>query len=606
MTTVLERKPLFAHIQILRAIAVGMVVGFHMGWPGFSFGYLGVDIFFVISGFLMFQIYSELESNRVRSFYFRRLKRLLPAYLLVSLATTLIFFLVVLPFERVSLVTQNLYANFLISNFYYWTENQYFVSGGLRPLLTFWSLALELQFYLIFPIIFILVKKYKQLFFLIILFSALLHILLNMISPETAFFLLPARLWEFLIGTAVAAKMNSRVANTYFWPRIFHLLSLLMILMVVLFPFAKDIQAFYSNFIVVLITSFLLKIGFALGENRGFIRRILLMVGKYSYSIYLVHLPIICLICYQPFSGNLKPGDNLKLNLFCILLIIIFAYLVFHFMENPFRQIKKFRTLLSLYLPFFMIAVLSFALVHTYKNIATSLELQKISFSQENRTVFRCGTISRIEILHKITNGAESCLLSTNNQGKRYLLIGNSYADSIKSALSSTLEESGNSLYILRDNLWLNSANSTIAKNEINRRDIDVVVLHSRAGVQDEQAFKEMVKFIKEQKKKLIIIGPTPDYEYSIPLQIYKKLKFNEKLEVKNITYYEELFKKEIRFSKSISNGDSIVYLDALKAFCIPDCQIRDQTSGNLFYFDGGHLTLTGASFLISRLGASF
>ena len=606
MTTVLERKPLFAHIQILRAIAVGMVVGFHMGWPGFSFGYLGVDIFFVISGFLMFQIYSELESNRVRSFYFRRLKRLLPAYLLVSLATTLIFFLVVLPFERVSLVTQNLYANFLISNFYYWTENQYFVSGGLRPLLTFWSLALELQFYLIFPIIFIIVKKYKQLFFLIILFSALLHILLNMTSPETAFFLLPARLWEFLIGTAIAAKMNSRVANTYFWPRIFHLLSLLMVLMVVLFPFAKDIQAFYSNFIVVLITSFLLKIGFALGENRGFIRRILLMVGKYSYSIYLVHLPIICLICYQPFSGNLKPGDNLKLNLFCILLIIIFAYLVFHFMENPFRQIKKFRTLLSLYLPFFMIAVLSFALVHTYKNIATSLELQKISFSQENRTVFRCGTISRIEILHKITNGAESCLLSTNNQGKRYLLIGNSYADSIKSALSSTLEESGNSLYILRDNLWLNSANSTIAKNEINRRDIDVVVLHSRAGVQDEQAFKEMVKFIKEQKKKLIIIGPTPDYEYSIPLQIYKKLKFNEKLEVKNITYYEELFKKEIRFSKSISNGDSIVYLDALKAFCIPDCQIRDQTSGNLFYFDGGHLTLTGASFLISRLGASF
>jgi hypothetical protein len=427
-----------------------------------------------------------------------------------------------------------------------------------------------------------------------------------MISPETAFFLLPARLWEFLIGTAVAVKMNSRVANKSFWPKIFHLLSLLMILMVVLFPFAKDIQSFYSNFVVVVITSFLLRIGFALDENKGFIRRILLIVGKYSYSIYLVHLPIICLICYQPFSGNLKPGDNLILNLFCILLIIIFAYLVFHFMENPFRQIKKFRILLSLYLPFLMIAVLSFALVHTYKNIATSLELQKISFSQENRTLFRCGTISRIEILHKITNGAESCLLSTNKQGKRYLLIGNSYADSIKSALNSKIEEGKNSLYILRDNQWLNSTNLTIAKNEINNLDIDVVVLHSKGGVQDEQAFKEMADFIEEQKKKLIIIGPIPDYEYSIPLQMYKKLKFSEKLEVKNITYYEELFKKEIRFSKSISNGDSVVYLDALKAFCLPDCQIRDQASGNLFYFDGGHLTVTGASFLVSRLRASF
>ena len=244
MTSVLEKKPLFAHIQILRAIAVVMVVGFHMGWPGFSFGYLGVDIFFVISGFLMFQIYSELESNRIRSFYFRRLKRLLPAYLFVSLITTLIIFLVILPFERVSLVTQNLYANVLISNFYYWTENQYFVSGGLRPLLTFWSLALELQFYLIFPIFFIIVKKYNKLIFLIILFSALLHILLNMISPETAFFILPARLWEFLTGTAIAVKMNSQITNTYLGPRIFHLASLLLILLVILFPFAKDIQAF--------------------------------------------------------------------------------------------------------------------------------------------------------------------------------------------------------------------------------------------------------------------------------------------------------------------------------------------------------------------------
>ena len=606
MTPVLERKPLFAHIQILRAIAVVMVVGFHMGWPGFSFGYLGVDIFFVISGFLMFQIYSELESNRIRSFYFRRLKRLLPAYLFVSLITTLIIFLVILPFERVSLVTQNLYANVLISNFYYWTENQYFVSGGLRPLLTFWSLALELQFYLIFPIFFIIVKKYNKLIFLIILFSALFHILLNMIYPETAFFILPARLWEFLTGTAIAVKMNSQITNMYLGTRVFHLASILLILLVILFPFAKDIQAFYSNFIVVAITSFLLKIGFSLGENQGFIRKIFLIIGKYSYSIYLVHLPIICLICYQPFSGNLKPGSNLKLNLFSILLIVIFAYLVYYFIENPFRQIKSFQKLFSIYFIFFMISVLSFALVPTYKNINTSLELQKISFSQEDRTTFRCGTISRIEILHKITNGAESCLLSSPAYGDRYLLIGNSYADSIKSALNSKLEENGNSLYILRDNQWLNSMNLAIAKSEIIKRDIDVVILHSRAGVQDKQAFKEIVKFIREQNKKLIVIGPTPDYENSIPLMVYRDFKFNEVLKTRSISYYESLYQKEISFFKNIADGNSVIYLDALQAFCTPDCQIKDQRSGNLFYFDGGHLTVSGASFLVSKLGASF
>ena len=113
-------------------------------------------------------------------------------------------------------------------------------------------------------------------------------------------------------------------------------------------------------------------------------------------------------------------------------------------------------------------------------------------------------------------------------------------------------------------------------------------------------------KFVKKQNKKLIIIGPTPDYQYSIPLKVYENFKFNEKLDVKNINYFEKAFQDEIRFFKSIADGDSVIYLDALKAFCLPACQIRDQTNGNLFYFDEGHLTVSGASFLVSRLGAGF
>jgi len=211
-----------------------------------------------------------------------------------------------------------------------------------------------------------------------------------------------------------------------------------------------------------------------------------------------------------------------------------------------------------------------------------------------------------MEILHKITSGPESCLLSSQLQGKKHLLIGNSYADSIKSALNNKLEKNGNSLYILRDNLWLSSSNLAIAKNEIINRDIDVVILHQRAGVQDKQAFNEMVKFVKKQNKKLIIIGPTPDYQYSVPLKVYENFKLNEKLEVKSITYFEKVFQDEIRFFKSIADGDSVIYLDALKVFCLPECQIRDQTSGNLFYFDGGHLTVSGANFLVSRFRETF
>jgi hypothetical protein len=289
-----------------------------------------------------------------------------------------------------------------------------------------------------------------------------------------------------------------------------------------------------------------------------------------------------------------------------ILVIAFFSYLLFHLVENPFRKIKNLSTLCLLCSVFFLISVVLFSSITSIKNLNTHIELQKISFSQENRTTFRCGTISRIEILHKITSGPESCLLSSQLQGKKHLLIGNSYADSIKSALNNKLEESGNSLYILRDNLWLSSINLTIAKNEIINRSIDVVILHQRGGVQDKQAFNEMVKFVKKQNKKLMIIGPTPDYQYSIPLKVYENFKFNEKLDVKNINYFEKVFQDEIRFFKSIADGDSVIYLDALKAFCLPACQIRDQTNGNLFYFDEGHLTVSGASFLVSRLGAGF
>ena len=156
-----------------------MVFGFHLNLPGFKFGFLGVDIFFVISGFLMMKIYSTLGIKNIKQFYLKRFLRLTPAYLVVSLLTTFIFSIFVLPYEKISLVSQNFFASILASNFYYWTENQYFVGSGLRPLLTFWSLALEIQFYLILPFIFLLMKRSMKLLVYITFLSFILFIILG-------------------------------------------------------------------------------------------------------------------------------------------------------------------------------------------------------------------------------------------------------------------------------------------------------------------------------------------------------------------------------------------------------------------------------------------
>ena len=144
-----------------------------------------------------------------------------------------------------------------------------------------------------------------------------------------------------------------------------------------------------------------------------------------------------------------------------------------------------------------------------------------------------------------------------------------------------------------------------MAKKEIIKLDIDVVILHSRIGFTEYSAVKKLVNFIKSRGNKVVIIGPTPDYEKSVPLMVYNKFKFNEGFSTKNRFYFEDSYHKEITFFENIADGRTVTYLDAVKVFCNPDCIIRDRNKGKLFYFDFGHLTISGSNFLITKLDSS-
>lgn len=221
-----------ADIQILRGVSVILVVLFHLGFSSIQSGFLGVDVFFVISGFLMAVLYTNSD---ISSFYLRRARRLLPAYYATILFTLVFSYIFTTPNETSQVDTQVKYALGFLSNIGFWMQNSYFSNSNFNPLLHLWSLGVEIQFYLIVPVLYWFFQKLRGGFWLILIGSMISCFFIVSISPKTSFFMMPLRLWEFLIGYGVAHfltnKGNIKLLN-YKW---LGLLGLLIVFIIPLF-----------------------------------------------------------------------------------------------------------------------------------------------------------------------------------------------------------------------------------------------------------------------------------------------------------------------------------------------------------------------------------
>ncbi|RYE73349.1 MAG: acyltransferase, partial [Oxalobacteraceae bacterium] len=198
-------------IQVLRGLAVLFVVMFHLQAPGFHAGFIGVDIFFVISGYLMGVMY---DPERKREFFVKRAARLLPAYFATILVTLFVAAMVVRPDDFSKIADQAIFGSFFASNIGYWMADSYFDKSSFKPLLHLWSLSVEIQFYLLVPIVSASCRKYRSVLWLLAVVSAILCFLAVTVAPGTAFYLLPFRLWEFLAGFAVAMWLLSSHMDT--------------------------------------------------------------------------------------------------------------------------------------------------------------------------------------------------------------------------------------------------------------------------------------------------------------------------------------------------------------------------------------------------------
>ncbi len=329
-------------IDGLRAVAVLPVLMFHAGLSVFSGGYVGVDVFFVISGFLITGLIREdlARGNfSILGFYERRVRRILPALTFTVLATSVVAFAVMLPSFLVDYSKSLVSVSTFFSNIYFWRFSGYFdASATLRPMLHTWSLAVEEQFYIFMPIAAYVVYRFLQrawlwIFAAAALASLALSIVAMQIGPTANFFLLPTRAWELLLG-ALFASIPARAPRGAI-DQVMAAGGLGLILWAV---FAYDEATPFPG-----LTALAPCVGSALiiyfaHPKATIIGQLLaskpaVWIGLISYSLYLVHWPIAVFWRYITLQ---EPG--LWGAIAIIALSIPLAWGSWAFVERPFRK----------------------------------------------------------------------------------------------------------------------------------------------------------------------------------------------------------------------------------------------------------------------------
>jgi peptidoglycan/LPS O-acetylase OafA/YrhL len=331
-------------IDGLRALAVLSVILFHAGIPGLGGGYAGVDVFFVISGYLITRLLEQSREDPPRHslarFYLRRARRILPALLAACAATAIAGVVLLVPDDLVNLGKFLTATPLFLSNIASWTNGGYFAPvTGNPPLGHLWSIAVEEQFYLVYPLLLLVITRYlprhrRATLFALGLASLLLCIWASHSHPVANYFLAPARAWELLLGASLALgapRIGHRGVREY--------LALASLLGIAIAVHAYSARTLYPGTAAILpcvATGALILTGD--GSRPALVNRVLgwrplVFVGLISYSLYLWHRPLFVLVTYY----HIEPlGPATMVVLLGVLGLLAAAS--WRFIEQPIRK----------------------------------------------------------------------------------------------------------------------------------------------------------------------------------------------------------------------------------------------------------------------------
>jgi peptidoglycan/LPS O-acetylase OafA/YrhL len=634
-------------IDGLRAVAVSAVVLFHMGLSPISGGFIGVDIFFVISGFLITSILTRemaAGSFSFRTFLLRRVRRLAPALLVVLLVTLAAGFFVLAPAHYRLLGQSTVAAVLSASNILFWTEAGYFDEAALyKPILHTWSLGVEEQFYLVWPLLTLFLLRLGPRYALLVLggislISLTAAELLIRQAPDAVFFLMPFRIYEFGFGAALAFIPLPNWRNAILRDA----LSILgLVLILVSFFIFDEMTQFpgISALVPCLGASLFIAAGVNGTANRLLTITPIVRLGRVSYSLYLVHWPVVVYFAYL-----YGPPDQLFQTALLTLLCVVLGVLMYRFVETPFRIYsagnKEFvvgqRRVLGLAFTAGTLTIVLSGAVIADRGMVWRMPVDLIALSERNsiekaeRLVgIRAQTCQfRAEIAAYYAETFESCLPA--DRSNMVVILGDSHAADIWYSLSELypyrnfVQLTGDGCSFGREDQmdfecinFLQFAEAWIAENALN---VELVIYSQRAAhmmtgdplgvgpalelnMRADVRVLERLETIANDGPQVVFWGPRAEYHPNLEIVLANSNSLDDvqrQYDKNDLSAFERLDAElEARFEES-----NVVYLSSYQALCQEHCPVFRPDGGPLFT-DYAHWSPAGGQFATTSILAT-
>lgn len=594
-------------INALRAIAVISVLLFHLNIPLFQGGFAGVDIFFVISGYLMTRIILEgYQDNTytIIGFYIKRAKRIIPALLFLGLAVTLVAFFIYLP-NQYKEVEKNASSSLLFySNIMYWKNSGYFDSASINNVfLHTWSLSVEWQFYIAYPIVISLLlsfyknKKYLNIFYLVLTLLFIgLSIFVTYKSPVASFFLLPTRTWELMLGGLAfifEGKIKSKILLIAAYIAV--ILSTILLNEKLLWPGFYTLIPVIGTFIIVVINA---------DDHIILKNKVVQFLGKISYSLYLWHWPLIVIARYMGYDLN-------AVNVVVIIaLSIILAYLSFRFIESAKIFNIKWLIILSV-----VLGGLTFLLsrVETNKWLFKKSTITLADYTEahvdeihQRMSLNDCFVINHEE---KVEDFLKKSCLTIDTTKKNVLLLGDSHAAALSLSFKEVFKTKNINLLRVHASQgfpFLNNVGDSEFARKIyrylyhdfiikNHKYINGVILEGNwftGKTEVIEELKQTVAYLKKLNIPVVVIGQNNVFTITYPAIIAKWNESNaDNIELytnKQAYYYNEIYKEKLK----------PFYVDIYYYSNMPKINKDNEP----FYIDNDHFSKFGSDVVVEKI----
>jgi peptidoglycan/LPS O-acetylase OafA/YrhL len=606
-------------IDGLRALSILGVVFYHLKPDALTGGFLGVDVFFVISGYLIStNILKKIEVNQfsLTNFWGRRFRRLYPNLLLMVAVTVAAGNFILINPERKELFWQAISSIFAFSNIFLWktTGGYWHTASENIALLHTWSLSLEEQFYFVLPLTLILFSRYinrrNLLLFVVILaiVSLALCILGTQVRRSAAFYLLPTRMWEFLFGVAIAcfpATQENKLTTKS--KGIISVGGLLLIL--ISFLCVKNNQFFpgYLPVFVCIGTSAIILCSRDSHIVSNFLRLPpLVYIGRTSYSIYLWHWPVIV---FQKYCTTTPSAMS------AVILTAALALPAYHFVENPLRSNVKLAYIFS---PLFALSIIvGLGCIHL--NAKSPGLPQELSALEDNTAGTRGWEFEATDQILKQQDGIH---VGSKFGNTRLILLGSSHARMLGAAVAEfSLQNKIKATLLTTTRVGLATKNiddapyaekiNAVRFDIVNNYKPDVLILAGRWSIElrDDNLETELPRILSNLSNAvgyLIIIGQVP--EIKLPEQFNKSLQkymLAATRSDKNFQLFPtpSSFQANSKIKQIVDklNNPNIEFLGADDLFLQHDGSIKSMIKNKFLYSDYNHINNNGAMHVLEN-----